>query len=63
MFEIRRESPRDRAAEAFCNPALQIDMDPDAADLAIAWVQRWARHIGVFCGSVALTLLILGALL
>ena len=60
MTMVRRESPRDRAAEAFCDPMLQIDMAPDATDPAIAWVQRWAKHIGLGCAVVA-ALIFIGA--
>ena len=47
------ETPRDKAERQFIEMDLPIEMQPDMADEAIAWFQRWAKFIAVACFAVA----------
>ncbi len=40
-----QERAQERAAVKFTEMEFPIDMQPDAGDLAIAWMQRWAKHV------------------
>ena len=57
----KKETPRDQAERQFIEMEFPIDMAPDLFDEAIAWIQRWAKHVAVACGAVALTIFCLGA--
>ncbi len=43
--EVPKQSAQERAARQFSEMEFPIDMTPDAGDLAIAWMQRWAKHL------------------
>lgn len=59
---LPKQSAQERAAAAFWAPDLPIQfvgpepdeaIQPDTADEAIAWFQRWAKHIAVACFVIA----------